>query len=151
MFEAANTVDIAAQIRKRFDECNVGYAFGSLAAGADILCAEIAFRNAAHAFTSSSRSSVRNSATSPVTRFGTSWGKRFDAVLAAAATIRYATEDAYLGDDTLFSYTSRLAMGLALLQAQFLDGDVFQLAITDDTSGGSTITGGDMAVWVGHR
>jgi class 3 adenylate cyclase len=148
MYDAANTADLTEQIRKRFEECNVGYAFGSLAAGADILCAEQALERGArlHIVLPFQREEFRDVS---VTRFGASWGKRFDDIMGAAASIRYATDDAYLGDDTLFSYTSRLAMGLALLQAQFLDGDVFQLAISDDAPGGSTITGGDMAIWAG--
>jgi class 3 adenylate cyclase len=148
MRDTANTADVADRIRTCFDENKVGYAFGSLAAGADMLCAEQALERGArlHVVLPFQREEFRDVS---VTRFGASWGKRFDDILGAAASIRYATDDAYLGDDTLFSYTSRLAMGLALLQAQFLDGDVFQLAISDDAPGGSTITGGDMSVWAG--
>ncbi len=43
---------------------------------------------------------------------------RFDRCLANATSVSYATEDWYLGDDALFAYASRLAMGLALLRAR---------------------------------
>ena len=42
---------------------------------------------------------------------------RFDRCLANATSVSYATEDCYLGDDALFAYASRLAMGLAMLRA----------------------------------
>ena len=55
---------------------------------------------------------------------GAGWVERFDRCAAAATTIRYATDDAFLGDDVLFRYGTELAMGLALLRARYLDAEV---------------------------
>src|SRR5205823_147050 len=54
---------------------------------------------------------------------------RFHRCLEQATAVDYATEDAFLGDEVLFSYCSEFAMGLALLRARYLDADVRQLAV----------------------
>ena len=46
---------------------------------------------------------------------GSAWVARFERCLSAATTVRFATEDGHLGDDQLYAYASRLAMGLAAL------------------------------------
>ena len=62
--------------------------------------------------------------------------------------MRYATDDAFLGDDVLYRYGSELAMGLALLRARYLDADAYQLAIWDgDPAGGRAGTAIDVATW----
>ena len=62
---------------------------------------------------------------------GEAWVTRFENCLAAAKTVRFATEDAYLGDDLLFTYCSSLAMGLASLCARHMHAPVMQLAVWD--------------------
>ena len=52
-----------------------------------------------------------------VARGGEDWLARFDNCMDQASSLTYATEDSYLGDDELFAYGGRLAMGLALLRA----------------------------------
>ena len=71
-----------------------------------------------------SRSGVRR-AVGGVLR--TRLGGSFPRCLAAATDVRYATDDAYLGDEVLFRYGAELAMGLALLRARYLDAEVRQL------------------------
>lgn len=44
------------------------------------------------------------------------WRRRCDAVLARAQ-VHYATEERYLGDDTLFEFTNRVMQGLTILRA----------------------------------
>jgi class 3 adenylate cyclase len=74
--------------------------------------------------------------------------RRFDRCLAAASSVRYATSDAFLGDDVLFRYASEFAMGLALLRARYLDADVRQLAVWDgDAAAGAAGTAIDVATW----
>jgi hypothetical protein len=46
---------------------------------------------------------------------GAGWTERFARCLDAATEVRYATDDAFLGDDVLNRYRGELAMGLALL------------------------------------
>ncbi len=79
---------------------------------------------------------------------GRGWVKRFERCLAAAATIRYATQDRYLRDDELFAYCSRLAMGRALLAARHLATEAVQLAVWDGKPGAGPVgTAVDVADW----
>src|SRR5262249_34079736 len=82
---------------------------------------------------------------------GERWLERFDKCLKAAQTITYATTDEYLGDDSLFGYASRIAMGLASLRARFLDTSARQIAVWDGGGvGGIDRTAGaaaDVKLW----
>jgi class 3 adenylate cyclase len=70
--------------------------------------------------------------------------------LRAASSIRFATDDAYLGDDVLFRYAAELAMGLALLRGRYLDAEVRQLTVWDrQPSRGAAGTAIDVATWLG--
>jgi class 3 adenylate cyclase len=81
---------------------------------------------------------------------GPAWLERFDRCLSAASSIRFATDDAYLGDDVLFRYGAELAMGLALLRARYLDAEVRQLTVWDrQPSRGAAGTAIDVATWLG--
>ena len=108
-----------AELRRTLAELNVGYGYGSLAAGADIVLAEALLERdaAVHVVLPFEREEFRRVS---VTACGISWGARFDHIMNHAASIHYATEDAYLGDDILFGYASRFAMGLAILRADAL-------------------------------
>jgi hypothetical protein len=124
-----------------------GFAYGSLASGADILWAEalLAGGSELHVVLPFARQEFVNSSVAPA---GGEWVERFDRCLAAAASVRYATDDAYLGDDVLFRYAAELAMGLALLRARYLDADVRQLAVWDGQparAGAGTAV--DVATW----
>ena len=80
---------------------------------------------------------------------GEGWVERFDRCLDSAASVRYATDDAYRGDEVLFRYGSELAMGLALLRARYLDADVQQLAVWDrEPARGAAGTAIDVATWL---
>jgi class 3 adenylate cyclase len=68
--------------------------------------------------------------------------------------VRFATEDAYLGDDQLFTYSSSLAMGLASLCARHLHAPLMQLAVWDGVVDDGAVAGtaADMSAWreAGH-
>ena len=121
---------VAADIAALLKGMRIGAAYGSLAAGADILFAEALLEqgvalNVVLPFATDDfiEQSVRPA--------GEDWVTRFEACLAAAKTVRFATEDAYLGDDQLFTYSSSLAMGLASLCARHLHAPLMQLAVWD--------------------
>ena len=79
---------------------------------------------------------------------GEAWLGRFDSCLEAATTITRATEGLYLGDDALFDYGARLAMGQALVRAAFLAAPVEQIVVWDgEASAGSVGTGRDVDTW----
>ena len=82
---------------------------------------------------------------------GPNWSARFDRCLNKATAVSYATEDSYLGDDLLFTYASRLAMGLALLRASHLDAHVEQVAVWNGKpTRGNVGTAADVAFWRGR-
>ena len=119
-------------IRDRIDAFlaaeNVGAAYGSLAAGADILFAEatLARRAALHIVLPFSKSDFLQHSVVPS---GPGWVSRFKTCLAAAHSVRFATEDSYLQHDSLFAYCSQLAMGLAVLAARHLQAPILQCVV----------------------
>lgn len=79
---------------------------------------------------------------------GARWVERFERVLAEAATVSYATAEAYLGDEVLFEHASRLIDGQALLRARQLMGEATMLAVLDAASAaGAGGTYGTMRDW----
>jgi len=152
-FEAAQAATVAADIAAVLDGMRIGAAYGSLASGADILFAEALLERdiALNVVLPFSAADFIEQSVRPA---GEAWVPRFEACLAAAKTVRYATEDSYLGDDQLFSYCSGLAMGLACLCARHLHAPLMQLAVWDGVAGEGAIAGtaADMSRWrdAGH-
>jgi tetratricopeptide repeat protein len=139
--------DLARRVEDAVRAARIGYAYGSLASGADILWAEaiLAAGGELHVVLPFAREEFVAWSVAPA---GPPWVRRFERCLAAAASVRYATDDAFLGDDVLFRYGSELAMGLALLRARYLDADVRQLAVWDGAAAdGAAGTAIDVATW----
>ena len=127
---------VAVEVRKRIDRLGIGFAYGSLACGADLIFAEACIErgielNVVLPF------NIDEFTRLSVDRGGAAWRPRFDACLAKARTVTYATEGEYLGDEMLFAYASQLAMGLALLRAQNLESGAVQLAVWDGEDSGA--------------
>jgi class 3 adenylate cyclase len=147
-FGPVQAATVAADIAALLEGMRIGAAYGSLASGADILFAEALLGHGValnivlpFATTDFVEQSVRPA--------GEAWVTRFEACLAAAKTVRFATEDAYLGDDLLFTYCSSLAMGLASLCARHMDAPLMQLAVWDGVVNEGAIAGtaADMSAW----
>ena len=151
-FRSDDEERVAAEAARACDRQPIGFAYGSLASGGDILWAEALLARGAElhvVLPFAQKEFVRTS----VSAAGGDWAPRFHRCLAAASSVRYATEDAYLGDDVLYAYGAALAMGLALLRARYLDADVFQLALWDGQEPtGPAGTAADVALWrtTGH-
>ncbi len=141
---AANAATRLAEVVKRHP---AGFAYGSLASGADIMWAEALLAAGAelHVVLPFVREEFINQSVRPA---GERWVERFESCLDAATVVDYATKDAFLGDDVLFRYCSELAMGLALLRGRYLDAEVRQFALWDggapDGAAGTAI---DVATW----
>jgi class 3 adenylate cyclase len=146
-FPSAAEGEVAERIAEVIEQERPGFSYGSLASGADILWAEALLQAGGEihivlpfALPEFVRVSVQPS--------GELWVKRFHRCLERAAAVDYATDDAYLGDDVLFSYCSEFAMGLALLRARYLDTDSRQLAVWNGgPPGGIAGTAVDVARW----
>jgi hypothetical protein len=149
-FAAEAEADVARRIKQVVERHAPGYAYGSLASGADILWAEalLAAEAELHVVLPFARAEFVEESVVPA---GTDWVDRFDRCLGSAASVRFATDDAYRGDEVLFRYGSELAMGLALLRASYLDADVHQLTVWDrGPARGAAGTAIDVATWLRH-
>jgi hypothetical protein len=146
-FPAESEPSVAAQIAALIDREPPGFAYGALANGADILLAEAMLAAGAevHVVLPYRREEfVRHS----VADAGAQWTGRFERCLSRAASVTYATEGSYLGDDVLYRYGAELAMGLALLRARYLDSPVRQIALWDGRAArGDAGTALDVATW----
>jgi class 3 adenylate cyclase len=151
-FPAQEEASVSARIAAVIDGMRIGAAYGSLAAGADLLFVEAlqARGIAVNIILPFAKSDMLEQS---VRHAGPGWEARFETCLAAAKTVRYATEDLYLGDDHLFTYCSRLAMGLAVLCARHLHAPVHQMVVWDgEARSGVAGTVADMKTWskAGH-
>jgi class 3 adenylate cyclase len=146
-FRARDEAAVQESIRTAIGARSIGYGYGSLASGADILWAEALLERGAelHVVFPFAKEEFVEISVAPA---GSGWVQRFHRCLDRAAAVRYATEDAYLGDDVLFGYASELAMGLAILHARHLDGEVRQFALWDGRPAqGEAGTAVDIETW----
>jgi class 3 adenylate cyclase len=138
---------VAASMRNELDRLSPAYAYGALAGGADILWAEALLERGVELYVvlPFAREEFLETSVAPS---GPGWVERFERCLEAAASVAFATEDAYLGDDVLYRYGAELAMGLALLRARYLDADARQLAVWDGRPAlGDAGTAIDIQAW----
>ncbi len=129
-FPLAAAATVAQKIAEVVADDPPGFAYGSLASGADILWAEalLAAGTELHVVLPFALPEFIRVSVAPA---GPSWVERLHRCLEKATAVDYATEDAFLGDEVLFSYGGELAMGLALLRGRYLEADVRQLAVWD--------------------
>lgn len=152
-FDLAHEAAVALAIRAELDRLDACFGYGALAAGADILFAEALLARGAelHVVLPFEKGDFVDVSVGPT---GADWVARFEACLARATTCRFATEDPYLGDQSLFSYAARYTMGLALRHAAFLGATPRQIAVWDqkppEAPGG---TANEIAFWreLGHE
>ena len=146
-FPADQEQRVREEIERRLEAANIGFAYGSLAAGADIIFFEALLKHGAsiHVLLPFDRREFIEESVLPS---GSKWVRRYKDCLANATTVRYATKDSYLGDDQLFAYCSQLAMGLALLRARHLATEAEQIVVWDgETSADLAGTAVDVANW----
>ena len=126
---------------------DIGFAYGSLAAGADILIAEAVLTRGIELHVVLPFA-IEDFIAQSVRPAGEAWVKRFERCMAAATSCVMATEMVYVGDPQQFAYASQVAMGLATLRAQHLGNVPRQLTVWDGTSSeGPAGTGADIAAW----
>lgn len=153
-FPADKEAEVAREIGRYLDNGKIGFAFGSLAAGADILFAEACRERGIdlHVVLPFDTEEFIRASVAPA---GTGWVDRFHACLAwcrqrepqGAGSITLATDGAFLGDESLFLYGSQFAMGLAVLRARNLDTEPGMIAVYDGGETEGVGTGGSIALW----
>lgn len=110
-----------------------GFAFGALAAGADIVAAEILIERGAelHVVLPASVAAFRRDSVAP---FGPDWCERFDALLDAAALIETVGELDQVSEAGI-AMADQMAMGLAIRQARILESRAEALRIGQSQAG----------------
>lgn len=131
---AASRGALDREIRRRIAEERIGFGYGALAAGADILIAEALIEAGAelHLILPAATNVFRAAS---VARRGTAWARRFDVVAERACSIHAVSRN----DDPLSPLAIRLAadvaMGAAVMQAEMLMSEAVQLLILDRKTG----------------
>ena len=109
---------------------HIGFAYGSLAAGGDLVVAEAMVESGAdlHVVLPFDVESFLDASVRPA---GDDWERRFSACLESATSVTVTSDSAYLGHDELFAFASQVAMGRAVIRANALASEVTQLAVWD--------------------
>ncbi|WP_188945344.1 tetratricopeptide repeat-containing protein, partial [Polymorphobacter multimanifer] len=150
--DAAVEAAIATRIDAELASSGTAIAYGALACGADILFAEAVLRRGAHLHVVLPFTTADFIAES-VLPGGEGWLPRFEAALAAARTITFASEAAYIGDPEQYHHGNNLAMGMAVLRASHLHTSAELVTVWDGAPArGVGGTGAYIAHWreLGH-
>jgi len=123
----------------------VGFGYGALAAGADIIIAEQLLDCGAelHVVLPFAEADFLAQSVAPS---GDSWVRRYRECKSLATTVTFASNMSYVGEQTQFAYGSKVTMGMARLRARHLNGEAIQLAIIEG-AGAGTLSGSDIAAW----
>ena len=121
------------------EEENVGFGYGALAAGADIIIAEALLERGAelHAVLPGGVESFASMSVDPL---GKAWRKRFDAVLARAETVRSVRPLGTPPDRMTIALADEIAMGAAVMNARRLESRAVQLLVLDQGASASPET-----------
>ncbi|MDB5413249.1 MAG: hypothetical protein JWR10_1584 [Rubritepida sp.] len=145
-WDAEREAQLSQAIDAALDQEAPGAAFGSLAAGADILVAEALIRRGVRPNLVLPMPLDRFVARS-VSPFGEGWVQRFEAC-RAVSEVTMVDEPPFPGDDLDLALVSRRAMGLAHLRARHIEGKALQIALWDGRPpAGAAGTARDAVVW----
>jgi len=105
-------------------------AYGSLAAGADIMFAEAILKQGSelNVWLPFGMESFCDELVRPS---GEDWVLRFHDCIKKAHTVSCATESEFLGESSLFNFCSDVAMGMAIMRANSLGAKLMQVAVWD--------------------
>ncbi len=125
---------LAEDISNFIQENDVGFAYGALAAGADILVAESILEEGGelHVVLPVSKKAFIESSVKP---FGGSWLRRFNKCMKRASSINIFTLQNGSPDAMLRQRSSLIAMGDAIRKAEELSVEAVQLLIWDKAKG----------------
>jgi adenylate cyclase len=136
---------LAAEMSEAILREDVGFAYGALAAGSDILIAEQLLKAGAelHVVLPFTEADFLEQSVDPG---GEHWVRRYHACMARATSVTFASNMSYVGEGSQFAYGSKVTMGMARLRARHLHGDAIQLAIVE-TAKATTLSGSDIGDW----
>lgn len=139
-------LDLAHDLHDALPPDRFGFAWGALAAGADIVIAEhlLAAGAELHAVLPCPIDQFEAQSVAPA---GAQWAARFRALLPRVASVRIAATCAGSAHDPLATaHAGELAIGGALNNARRLGTGVVQLIVTDEQGGGAN-TARQAALW----
>lgn len=130
-------LDLSAQVRALLVDEKVGFAFGALAGGADIVVAETVLNlgGQLHVVLPAAPDVFKAASVSPA---GDAWAERFDRVLEEAESVRFIGHPGDPQTGAAISLASDLAMGLAVMQAEVLATRALQLLVLNGAAGEAT-------------
>jgi tetratricopeptide (TPR) repeat protein len=128
------------------EEENVGFGYGALAAGADIIIAEALLERGAelHAVLPGGAEAFAAVSVDP---FGKAWRRRFDAVLAMAETIRPVRPLGARPGPAMIGLADEVAMGAALMNGRRLESSAVQLLVLDCAREANGTSGRSREIW----
>ncbi|WP_338468468.1 hypothetical protein RXV95_07930 [Novosphingobium sp. ZN18A2] len=131
---AADSPDLEARIDRFIDSERIGFGFGALAAGSDILVAErlLAAGAELHVVLPNRIEDFINASVAP---YAQEWRNRFDSCLNAAASVRTMTRFSDGFQPLATRLASDTAKGSALRHAARLESEAVQLVIVDEGPG----------------
>jgi len=132
-------------ISDHIQEHDIGFAYGALAAGVDILIAEALLEEGGqlHVVLPVSKTKFIDMSVAP---FGHSWVKRFNACLKRASTVKICDSEDSWPDPMLQQRASFIAMGNAIRKSNELAVEAVQLLVSDGRKG-QFGTAKDAAIW----
>ncbi|MBN8831530.1 MAG: hypothetical protein J0G94_13135 [Sphingomonadales bacterium] len=125
---------LTEQVRRILEEEQIGFGFGALAAGADLVIAECLLERGAELHLILPNS-VEDFIAQSIAPYDRAWRARFYRCLAAASTVRCETQLAEGYQPLGMQLASDVAMGSALLHARRLASEAVQLAVIDTGPG----------------
>ena len=137
--------ELAAQVDGFLARERIGFGYGALAAGADIVIAEGLLANGAElhlVLPAPPEAFAAASVSAP-------WRERFEAVLARADSVQVTGRPEPLADAAGHQLAAEAAMGCAVMQARMLMTEAVQLLVLDGPGGPGGKTGG--SAWIGSR
>ena len=133
--DAPAEAPIRAALEALLDEERIGFAYGALACGADIVAAEALLDRGVelHVVLPFEEEDFLLQSVLPG---GPGWEARYRACRDRAASVVFASPMAFFGNPAQYGYASRTAMGLARLRAEHLAAEAVQIAIWDGVAVG---------------
>ncbi len=129
----ARPTPLTGKIAALLAEERIGFGYGALAAGADILVAEALLACGAELHLVIP-GGIEAFAALSVDPFGAAWRRRFDAVRDRAETIRDVAPVGIQPDLAMIDLADEIAMGAALGNARRLASEAVQLLVLDDAA-----------------
>lgn len=119
---------VRSSIERKINELDAQVGYVSCSCGADIIFAELMIAKGAELniiLPFDQEDFLEHN----VRYAGPRWERRFKKVIEQAHTVNYATEDSYLGHNTLYRYANQVMHGTASIRANFIFGKAHLLAL----------------------